>query len=339
RVEEYKRPKFYVDHEPIKGTYKVNDKIKVTGIAKAYAGNNIDGAMVKYRVVRQPRFIYSWCFWRWWQPPTEEMEITHGETKTDKDGKFVVEFTAIPDLKIDKQFEPVFDYTVYADVTDINGETRSGEQMVSVSYKSLMLVTNVPVTLPTDSLKKLSIRTQNMNGQYEPAIVKVSISKLKEEKRLIRSRFWERPDQFVMNKDEYIKNFPNDEYDNESDFKSWEKGQQVFERSDSARENGEWQVVSGKFNPGFYVIEMSTKDKNGAEVKDIRYIELFDEKSNQLNSPDYLWTGVQKTTVEPGETAKIEMGTSADNLFVVHQLSKKSGEYSFLKVDNEKKSF
>ncbi len=140
RVEEYKRPKFYVDYEPIKGTYKVNDKIKVTGIAKAYAGNNIDGAMVKYRIVRQPRYIYSWMFWRWWQPPAEEMEIANGEVKTDKDGKFVVEFTAIPDLKIEKKFEPVFDYTVYADVTDINGETRSGEKMVSVSYKSLMLV-------------------------------------------------------------------------------------------------------------------------------------------------------------------------------------------------------
>ncbi len=77
-----------MDYEPIKGTYKVNDKIKVTGIAKAYAGNNIDGANVKYRVVRQPRFIYSWMFWRWWQPPTKEMEIAHGEVKTDKDGKF-----------------------------------------------------------------------------------------------------------------------------------------------------------------------------------------------------------------------------------------------------------
>ena len=59
KVEEYKRPKFYVEYEPIKGTYKVNDKIKVTGIAKAYAGNNIDGATVKYRVVRQPRFHLS----------------------------------------------------------------------------------------------------------------------------------------------------------------------------------------------------------------------------------------------------------------------------------------
>ncbi|MBC7874060.1 MAG: alpha-2-macroglobulin, partial [Ferruginibacter sp.] len=75
RVEEYKRPKFYVDYEPIKGTYKVNDRIKVTGVAKAYAGNNIDGAAVKYRVVRQPRFLYPWLFWRWWQPPGEAMEI------------------------------------------------------------------------------------------------------------------------------------------------------------------------------------------------------------------------------------------------------------------------
>ncbi|MBL7725435.1 MAG: alpha-2-macroglobulin [Chitinophagaceae bacterium] len=343
KVEEYKRPKFYVDYEPIKGTYKVNDKIKVTGIAKAYAGNNIDGATVKYRVVREPRFIYSWLFRRWWQPPSEEMEIAHGEAKTDKDGKFIVEFTAIPDLKIEKKFEPVFDYTVYADVTDINGETRSGEKSVSVSYKSLILVSTIPATLPADSLKALSIRTENMNGEFEPAIVKVSVSKLKEEKRLIRDRYWNRPDQFVMTKDEYIKNFPYDEYDDESDFKSWEKGAEVFSKADSTRVNGEWQVASGKFTPGFYVIEMVTKDKNGEAVKDVKYIELFDEKSNQLNRPDYLWTGTMKTVAEPGETAKVEIGTAVDNVFLVQQLNYTRNtklpatEYSFSKFSNEKR--
>ncbi len=346
KVEEYKRPKFYVDYEPIKGTYKVNDKIKITGIAKAYAGNNIDGANVKYRVVRQPRFIYSWYFWRWWQPPTTEMEIAHGEVKTDKDGKFIVEFIAIPDLSIDKKFEPVFDYTVYADATDINGETRSGEQMISVSYKSLMLVTNIPASLPADSLKILSIRTQNMNGEYEPAKVKVTITRLKEEKCLIRDRFWDRPDQFTMTKEEYISNFPYDEYDNESDCKSWEKGQDsVFNKMDSARENSKFDVGSSKFAPGYYVIEMETKDKNGEIVKDIRYIELFDEKSNQLNRPDYLWKGIQKTIVEPGETAKVEFGTAADNLFVVQEIDRThdsrltTHDYSFLNFSEEKKTF
>ena len=345
KVEEYKRPKFYVDYEPIKGTYKVNDKIKITGIAKAYAGNNIDGATVKYRVVRKPRFIYPWLFWRWWQPPSEEMEIVQGEIKTDKDGKFVVEFTAIPDMKIDRKFEPVFDYFVYADVTDINGETRNGEKLVSVSYKSLILSTNVPATLPADSLKTLSVHTQNMNGEYEPSIVKVSFTKLKEEKRLIRDRYWERPDQFVMTKDEYIRIFPYDEYDNETDYKSWEKGQRIFEKSDSARANGQWQVTSGKFEPGFYMVEFSTKDKNGEEVKDVKYIELYDENSKQLNRPDYLWAGAKKTVVEPGESAKIELGTAADNLFVVQQVNRNrvfqvaEHEYSFLKLSDEKKTF
>ncbi len=170
-VEEYKRPKFYVEYEPIKGTFKVNDKIKITGLAKAYAGNNADGAKVSYRIVREPRYLYPWMFWRWYQPPTESMEIAHGETKTDKDGKFIIEFTAIPDLKVEKKFDPLFDYTVYADVTDINGETRSGETSVTVGYKSLLLNVNVNDRLPADSFKNISISTTNMAGEFEAAKV------------------------------------------------------------------------------------------------------------------------------------------------------------------------
>jgi len=343
-VEEYKRPKFYVDYEPLKGTYKVNDEIKVTGIAKAYAGNNIDGAVVKFRVVRQPRFIYPWLFWRGWFPPAAPMEIAHGETTTDKYGKFIVEFTAIPDLAIDKKMEPVFDYTVYAHVTDINGETRSGGQRLTVGYKSLLLKTVIPNSLPVDSLNTLSIRTENMNGEFEPANVKVTITKLKEEQRLIRDRYWDRPDQFVMSKDEYIKSFPYDEYDNETDPKSWEEGEVAFEKTDSATASGEWRVASEQFATGFYVIEISTKDKNGEEVKDVKYIELYDDKNNKLDIPQYLWTEGAKP-VEPGEKTTVKLGTSADNLFVVEQMDKENGNrrpgtgnYSFLKLNKEKKT-
>ncbi|MCH5688102.1 hypothetical protein LWM68_29895 [Niabella sp. W65] len=61
RMEEYKRPKFFVDFEKVKDAYKVNEDVKITGYAKAYAGNNIDGAKVKYRVVREARFPYPGC--------------------------------------------------------------------------------------------------------------------------------------------------------------------------------------------------------------------------------------------------------------------------------------
>ena len=59
-VEEYKRPKFFTEIQKPKGTYRVNDSIKITGTAKAYAGNNIDGAKVSYRVVRKVRYPIWW---------------------------------------------------------------------------------------------------------------------------------------------------------------------------------------------------------------------------------------------------------------------------------------
>jgi hypothetical protein len=95
------------------------------------------------------------------------------------------------------------------------------------------------------------------------------------------------------------------------------------------------------------MIEMETKDKNGEVVKDIKYIELFDEKTKQLNHPEYLWTGNNKTLVEPGETARVELGTAADALYVVHQVDKRLSpgwlpekeSYVFLELNNEKKTF
>ncbi|MFS8082319.1 MAG: MG2 domain-containing protein, partial [Ginsengibacter sp.] len=38
-VEEYKRPKFYTEFEKVKGSYRVNDTVKISGFAKAFAGN------------------------------------------------------------------------------------------------------------------------------------------------------------------------------------------------------------------------------------------------------------------------------------------------------------
>src|SRR5688572_14715158 len=185
-----------------------------------------------------------------------------------------------------------------------------------------------------------------MNEEFEPAQVKVMITKLREAKRMIRQRFWERPDQFVMTKEEYIRNFPYDEYNNESDPRTWEKGETVFDKTDSARVKGNWPVA-GRFQPGHYMVEIITKDKNGEEVKDVKYIELYDERSNQLVKPQYLWSEGSKP-IEPGQKTSVKIGTSADNLFVIQQIEKQPVDvksqtplttYSFVKLNNEKKTF
>jgi uncharacterized protein YfaS (alpha-2-macroglobulin family) len=121
-VEEYKRPKFFTEIKKPEGTYRINDLITVTGNAKAYAGNNIDGAKVGYRVVRRVQYP---IWWGWesanyrgkiWPPygNRESMEITNGETITDAAGNFKISFKAIPDESIDKKAQPVFYYEVSA---------------------------------------------------------------------------------------------------------------------------------------------------------------------------------------------------------------------------------
>jgi uncharacterized protein YfaS (alpha-2-macroglobulin family) len=317
-VEEYKRPKFYVDFEKIKDAYKVNDQVKLTGFAKAYAGNNVDGSKVRYRVVRQPRFIYPWHTWKW-LPPSEPMEIAHGETVTDAEGKFTITFQAIPDKTIDPKLEPVFDYNIDVDVTDINGETRSASKTVQAAYKSLVLKVDLAERLPADSLRNITIRTENMNGEYQPSQIKMVISKLKPEQRLLRKRFWQRPDQFVMSREEFIRHFPHDEYDNESQPQSWPKEAVVLTQSDSTRINGVWPV--GKIlDAGFYEVEITARDREGQEIKDVRYVEL--SSGNRTARPQYL-SFIPSRLTEPGDTAKVVIGTSADNVFVVNEVDKK----------------
>ncbi|MFT3933893.1 MAG: alpha-2-macroglobulin family protein [Chitinophagaceae bacterium] len=326
-VEEYKRPKFYVEYEPVKGSYKVNDSITVTGVAKAYAGNNVDGAQVKYRVQRVARFIYPWLYWRWGYPQASNMEIANGTVTTDADGKFKIDFKAIPDLSVNKDLEPIFDYSISADVTDINGETRSGHTSVPVAYKALQINIGVSngASILADSLKNIGVYTTNVSGTPEQAQVSISISKLQSPDRLIRKRYWQQPDQFVMSREEYIQNFPNDEYENESNYQGWKKDKPIYSKTDSS--NGRnFSPANIKFTEGWYAIEATAKDKYGEPIKDIKYIQVYNEKSNALPAASYTWSSQNKSSIEPGEESTIYIGSSAKDIYLIQQVDKQKDQ-------------
>lgn len=315
RVEEYKRAKFEVTYEPVKASFRVGDSIAVTGLAKAYAGNNIDGASVSYRVVREARFPFPWWGRSWW-PSNESREITHGEVTTNAEGKFDIRFLAIPDKKIKPELNPYFDYVVYADVTDLNGETRSGETRVTAAYTALKFDISLAEKLPADSLHKISLVTQNTAGQFITANVKATVWRLKTENRLIRESFWQQADQYVMTKEEYVKHFPFDEYANESDYKTWEKEKEVLTQTDSSRADGKWSWTNKKWAPGFYVIEFTSTDAYGKEVKAVHYLEVYDPKQNTLNQPKYLWVE-GSNSIEPGGQTNVLLATASKDIFLV----------------------
>ncbi len=337
-VEEYKRPKFYVDFEKVKGSYRANDSVKITGVAKAYTGNNIGGSNVKYRVVREARFPYSWLFGRGFFPSSESQEIANGTTTTKENGTFEITFKAIPDLSISEKLDPVFTYKIYADVTDINGETRSANSWVSAGYKSLLLNVSVPEKLPADSLSKISISTQNMSGNFEPASIHIDIRSLQLEQRMMRPRYWEPCDQYIMTKNEYLKHFPNDVYANEDLPESWQQGTSIYSQSVTTDSSGVVALRKQNFQAGYYAITISTKDKEGNEIKDVKYVELYNEKNPQPVRPQYLYA-TNPHLIELGQKTKIDISTSASEVFLIQNMVKENAQYTFYHLNKNGKSF
>ncbi|HMP87373.1 MAG TPA: MG2 domain-containing protein, partial [Lacibacter sp.] len=243
-VEEYKRPKFYVEYKPVEQSYHLNSEVTVTGNALAYAGNAVDGAIVRYRVVRKARLPYPWLCWRWGWPELRSQEISQGETRTRADGSFDVRFTAQPDNQVARELDPVFDFEIAAEVTDLNGETRSGTTRLSAGYKQLDLQLQLPLgeSMPADSLTHLLVFTRNQMGVHVPAQVTIVLHRLAAPDRLLRDRYWETPDQFVLSEAAFRKQFPYDPYKDEQEKESWSRTGLFLEQTDSSRSNGRFDL-------------------------------------------------------------------------------------------------
>lgn len=342
-VEEYKRPKFEVKFEPVQGTYKLGEKITVKGKALAYAGSNIDGAKVSYRVQRNTYFPYRW-WWAWFfdRWTNKGMEIINGETQTKEDGTFDVEFTALADKTVPGKYKPSFAFTVYADVTDINGETHSSSTTVNVGYNALILSVNIPEKIPLTHNKVFSISATNLNYTPVEAKGKISIHKLKSPADYFIDRKWEQPDRHELNKDEYYKTFPNELYTDENDKTKWPKDNKVFEMNfDTKRKDSVNLKDLSKWDPGEYVMEATSTDAFGQEVKDIRYFNVYSEKTGPIALQSDWWNTPIKKYCEPGENTSFVAGTKMKNVKALYEIEHRGKivKREWVNLNNEQKLF
>ncbi len=338
-VEEYKRPHFEVIVDPVKGAFRVNDTVKVVGHAKSFSGAAVDGAEVKYRVVRSTRFPWWWWSWRGYYPQSSTVEITNGSVMTDDTGGYVIPFKAIPDKSVPRASEPVFTYTVYTDITDITGETHSGTGYVSVGFSTIEVSTYVPEMVEKSSKDSITVSVNNLNGQPEPSDVQIAIYKLKEPDVVYRSRLWDRPDQFIYSKADWAKWFPEDPYDNENDYTKWEKGKQVYTSTINSGKPGKFVVDKTNWESGRYIIESNTKDKFGQPAKDVRYFTVYGEKDKTPYSKAPFEYRAVKTDVQPGEKAQILVSTALKDVSLIYEVEHKNKIVSreVIKMNNEMK--
>jgi hypothetical protein len=339
-VEEYKRPTFEVLFDPVKESYKLNEEVSVSGQVKAYAGNAVDGAKIKYRVVRNAYFPYRYFYYFRPFPASAETEITNGEMISGDDGSFTVTFKTIPDKEISKKFKPAFHYTIYATVTDISGETQLGEEMVAVGYEALFLDAKVPELLNQSGNNEFELEATNLNGEKQDVTVNIEISKLKSPEQLMVERLWKNPDEFLIAKDEFENEFPNHVYNDEDNPQKWEKEASVLSLQINTEQDS-LLAIDGLANweQGKYVIELRATDIYGNEVKSEKYFTVFNPAAKQPPLNTYNWFVPLKTKGEPGEEATFLIGTSAQNVKAIYEIQHK-GEVihrEWIKLDREQK--
>ncbi|MDT8412090.1 MAG: alpha-2-macroglobulin family protein [Vicingaceae bacterium] len=323
-VEEYKRPKFEVKFEPIKGTYKLEENVNVVGNAKTYSGAALDEATVTYRVVRNASFPY-WCYYRWgYWPQSAEMEITNGTTTTDDNGEFTIDFIAKADKSVNKKYSPTYSYTIYADVTDINGETHSSTTYARVGYKALNINIGVNDKLNKNDVDTINFTTTNLNGEFEAATGNVKIWALKMPAKIYKKRYWSKGDVHLMSKNEFEQHFPMDEFEEENNVYKWEKNIKVYDHDFNTANKKSLRLFKlPEWSSGWYVIEAITKDKFGQEVKEIKYFNVFGEQEKHPSTNDIAWFTPLKINGEPGENATFLIATAAKNVEILYEIEHK----------------
>ncbi len=322
RVEEYKRPKFAVEFSPIKESYRLDDEVSVEGFAKAFAGNNIDGAKVQYRVVREVRYPWLPWWYRSYYNTGVSMEIKNGTTETDAEGKFRIQFPALPDREADAKRNPEFHYTIHADVVDITGETRSGSTSVKVGHVALAVNVDVAERTPLDDFKGVEIGTKNLNGEFEAASGTISVHALKQPDKVYINRYWDAPDQYLLSKADFEKAFPHLPYKEEDEIQNWEKGAEVISQNFNTVDGEQLDWSNTNWKVGSYVLTLKTQDKYGKAVELERHFTLYDLKAEKVPFAELGWHLLDKKSYQPEETANIYIGTAAKELNVLFEVER-----------------
>ena len=298
-VEEYKRPKFQVDLGAPADAAKLDAPVNLTGKATAYTGSAIGGAKVKWRVERGVKLPY-WCWWR--QPPAAKA-VAHGAAVTGPDGTFKIQFTAEPDRAMPAKNEPVFVFTVHADVTDTTGETRSDDRIVRAGYTVLQASLAAGEWQTPDKPVEFTVETKSLDGDPQEANGTLTIYTLNQPAAVGRAplqgeRYWwgfnfEEPKADPTNPD------------------SWEPGKVVAEQAFTTDATGK-TLVAAPLKAGIYRASLEAKDRFGKKVTARTTVQVVDPREPHygVRLPNYFTS--PHWSVEPGEELTVLWGTGYD---------------------------
>ena len=324
QVEEYKRPTFEVIFDPIAGQPKLGQEVSVMGVAKSYAGVPLDGAEVRWTVKRGARMPW-WCGWGWRGLPWgQETEIASGISNCDASGKFTATFLAQADRAFPSDADPTFFYTVEANATDITGETQRGSTSLNLGYRSIDIELDLRGSIDRNTTDSIGLRVLNLNGQEVDVPLDVRITRSQDPPTALRERIWERPDRFLISREEHASRFPQDVYDNENDPLTWPGQGVVLERNQHRANGRRLQLAEIRdWDVGSYLIEAEATDESGRKVKVRKHFTVYDITIQNTGFANEAFHVEQvNVTAEPGDKASFLLSSALPEAHVLMEIER-----------------
>lgn len=311
RVEEYKRPTFEIKMERPEVAVQLDKSVNVTGSAISLAGVPLDKVKVSYTVTRKTVFPY----WRWWSIPSnsEDFIVKTGVVETDNDGRFEVNFEAMADKTISPDSDPIFNYVVEVEVTDVQGETREGSLYLSAGYKAFVLTTQLGQSADVSNLDTISVKAYGASGQNIDIKGKIEIVKLKEPEKVQVEKYWRKIVDYPISAGSLNKILPHYPVQKKNDYSHWleEKTVLVTEFSTSKAVN-----IKGKLESGVYKITTKSQDDDGKEIMGVDYIEVTHFKSGKFPKSEFLFSQTNQLSYQPGDNYELSFGTPDKDIYV-----------------------
>ncbi len=317
RMENYKRPAFYVVFDTLKKAYTLNDEVTLTGKVAYYFGGIPVNIPVKYTVKRESWFPVPY-YGDWFPMSPENREIAGGIVHTDSSGQFQITFKARADKDIPGDVYPVYRFVLHVEATDASGEAHVATKEIRLSRLALLIKLRGPQNVIREQSRGIEVITKNLSGAEVPASVQAKLYKLTTPDNFLLKRLWPKADTVLVTKDYFTRNFPHLAYRNEGNKNHWKR---TLVATEDIEVHGNTQVFTRKIRrrkPGEYLLMVAVKEQPQISVR--KFFSLTSERSSKLPVKDIFWHNLSAGQAEPGDVLQLRVGSASGNMRMLYEV-------------------
>ena len=266
------------------------------GKSLTFSGYPVTGAKVNYKVYRSKITDYL----RSYRSETPK-QIAIGTTTTKEGGGFDITFFAAADPNTNDNYT----FKITADITDLNGETRTASKSISAGKIDMVLNAVLPGQLFLKSKSdSIPFDIQNLNGEPIAAKLQVEWTALQYPGRLMNKNvFSYTPENYTISEEEFHKAFPDETYKGDGDPENWSSTKSVFSQNLTVSKGKGVLSLNEKSLPSaYYRVKLIARNSLNDTVSQTKIIRVYTTEKTAIQSIDE-WLVAEKNVLVPSESA------------------------------------